>query len=160
MADFAEMTAEDAIVLSAAAAALQNAAEGGISRSALRGKDLALMCDPGDATGDAADSFRRAASTLGARVAQLPPSLTELSTPEQVQHTAQLLGRLYDGIECIGMSPDLVRRIGVAANVPVFEGLSSHDHPTALLAARLDPRRSIEDNRCAVMQAVLIAALA
>jgi len=156
MADFAAMTAADANALVAAAAALQNAADGGMTHRALHGKDLALLCN----AGDAAELFRRAASTLGARVAQLPPSLTELSTPEQVQHTARMLGRLYDGIECVGMSADLVLRIGAAAGVPVFEGLSCRNHPSAQLASRLNPRRSIDDNRCALMQAVLIAALA
>jgi hypothetical protein len=44
--------------------------------------------------------------------------------------------------------------------VPVFEAISSSRHPTARLALRLDHPPALDDRRCAVMQAVLLGALA
>jgi ornithine carbamoyltransferase len=61
-------------------------------------------------------------------------------------------------MDCIGMPPDLVHQIGVAAGVPVFEAISSSLHPTAALARQLNGGAS-DDKRCAVMQAVLVGAL-
>lgn len=158
--EFAAMSEEDASALLAAACELQGAAHSGSSRRVLRGKNLALLCSIGDANSNSALNFHRAASALGAHVAQVRPSLSEISTADQVQHIAHLLGRLYDGIECIGMSPELVRRIGAAAGIPVFEAISSRDHPTSRLASQLSERVASDANRCTVMQAVLIAALA
>ena len=123
----------------------------------LRGKNLALLCDTVDA--DGAALFQRAASQLGAQVAHLRPSLSRFSTLHEVQHTARVLGRLYDAMDCVGMPADLVLEIGAAAGVPVFEAMSSSLHPMVRLAEQLDGL-DIDDKRCAVMQAVLLGALA
>jgi ornithine carbamoyltransferase len=159
IAEFAAMSQLEASALLATARELLTPGRDGTTHRLLRGKNLALLCDGEQAIGRGAVLFQRAATGLGAKVAQLRPSLTDESTPAQVLHTASILGRLYDGIECVGMSPGLVLRIGVAADVPVFEGMSAVDHPTSLLACRLDQGIEFEDNRCAVMQAVLIGAL-
>jgi ornithine carbamoyltransferase len=157
--EFSAMSDADAGALLAAARELQTAARAGVARRVLRGKNLAMLCDDADAAGAAA-LFHRAASELGAQVAQLRPSLSERSTPEQVRDTARLLGRLYDALDCIGLPSQLVRQIGAAAGVPVFEAISSSSHPTARLATQLNGDAAPEDKRCAVMQAVLLGALA
>ena len=124
----------------------------------LRGKNLGLLCEADD-DGDAA-LFRRAAVELGAHVAHIRPSLSELSTPQEVQHTARMLGRLYDAVECQGMAPALVQQVGNDAGVPVYDGIASQDHPTARLAALLDGDAAPADNRRFVLQAVLLSTLA
>ncbi len=157
LTDFAAMSAQDTDALLALASELQNASHIGMNTRLLRGKNLALLCDSVDV--DGADLFQRAASALGAQVAHLRPSLSGFSTPQEVQHTARVLGRLYDAMDCVGMPPDLVHRIGAAAGVPVFEALSSSRHPTGQLADRLDAL-TIDDRRCAILQALLLGALA
>ncbi|MEP7299927.1 MAG: ornithine carbamoyltransferase [Caldimonas sp.] len=124
--------------------------------SLLAGKNLCLMCDSPDA--DAAILFRTAAESLGARVAHVRPSLTELSAPVVVRETARMLARLYDAIECQGMAAELVGRIGQEAGGPVFNAISSDQHPTSALAARLPQGRS-EGRRLSVLQAVLLSTI-
>ena len=140
------------------ARALQLAAEAGELRAVLRGRKFGLLCETDD-DGDAA-LFRRAAVELGAHVAHIRPSLTDLSAPQEVQHTARLLGRLYDAVECQGMAPDLVHQVGADAGVPVYDGVASQKHPTAKLANLLDGDASTLDKRCFVVQAVLLSTIA
>ena len=156
LTDFATMSGPDTGALLAFARELQNASHAGMNGRALRGKNLALLCDMVDT--DGAGLFQRAAAGLGAQVAHLRPSLSSLSTPQAVQDTARVLGRLYDAVDCVGMPPDLVRQIGAAAGVPVFEAISSSRHPTARLADQLSGA-AIDDYRCSVIQAVLLSAL-
>lgn len=135
---------------------LRDAAQAGTTQALLRGKNLGLLCEFDDA--DAA-LFRRAAVTLGAHVAHIRPSLSELSTPQQVENTARLLGRLYDAVECQGMAPALVQQMGDAAGVPVFDGVATPTHPTARLAVVLGGDRPTDADRCCVLQAVLLATI-
>ena len=157
LTDFAAMSAQDESGLVALARELLSTSHTGMAGRVLRGKNLAVLCDTVDA--DGAELFQRAASDLGAQVAHLRPSLSRFSTPQEVQHKARVLGRLYDAMDCVGMPADLVHQIGVAAGVPVFEAISSSRHPTARLADQLNGE-AIDDKRCALMQAVLLGALA
>ncbi|MEP7295277.1 MAG: ornithine carbamoyltransferase [Burkholderiales bacterium] len=155
--DFASMSPQDTAALLAHARELQQALRAGTPHRGLRGKNLGLMCDTTDDGGAAL--FQRAASALGAQVAHLRPSLSERSSPDEVSHTARVLGRLYDAVDCIGMAPGLVRSIGTHAGVPVFESIASPRHPIAKLAEQLDGDTAGDDNRCLVIQAVLLNAL-
>lgn len=137
---------------------LQSAADPGQTTSLLRGKKLALLCESED--GDDAILFRSAASALGAHVSHIRPRLTDLSGPDDFQHTARMLGRLYDGIECQGIAPELVEVIGRESGVPVYDGLASARHPTALLAAMLDAEASPARQRELILQTVLLSTLA
>ena len=148
--DFATLSAQDMSALLADARELESAARSGTTRRVLRGKNFGLLCDAVDGT-DAA-LFQRAASALGAQVAQLRPSLSELSTPQEVRHTARVLGRLYDAVDCVGMPSDLVDQIGAEAGIPVLEGISSVKHPTAGLACLLDNSATFDDRRCLVIR--------
>jgi ornithine carbamoyltransferase len=156
--DFAAMSPREMGLLLAQARGLQSASPTGGSTRALRGKNLGLLCDTADDAGAAL--FQRAATALGAQVAQLRPNLSASSTSQEVQHTARVLGRLYDAVNCVGMAPELVRCISVEAGVPVFDGLASSAHPTAALVDGLDAGSSPEDRRCFVIQAVLLNVLA
>ena len=144
------------------ARALQLAAEAGELRALLRGRKLGLLCEAdceADCDGDAA-LFRRAAVELGAHVAHIRPSLTELSTAQEVQHTARMLGRLYDAVECQGMATALVRQLRRDAGVPVYDGIASREHPSAELAESLGAGGSPADRRRFVLQAALLQTIA
>jgi len=159
LSDFAAMSAQDMNAIVVRATDLETALRDGTAQSPLRGLNLGLLCDT-DGNAEAA-LFQRAASALGAQVAHLHPKLSELSSPQEVQDTARILGRLYDAVECVGMAPALVGRIGVEAGVPVFDGIASPRHPTAWLAGLLRGGAGHEeDRRCLVIQAVLLGALA
>ena len=155
---FENMSPRDVSAVLASARTLQRAAQAGTTQPLLRGKNLGLLCEADDDL-DAA-LFRRAVVELGAHVAHIRPSLSELSTPQEVQHTARMLGRLYDAVECQGMAPALVQQVGTEAGVPVYDGIASQDHPTAKLAELLGDEASPADNRRFVLQAVLLSTIA
>ncbi len=140
------------------ARALQLAAQAGGAQALLRGRKFGLMCEVDSAT-DAA-LFRRAAVELGAHVARIQPSLTALSTAPEVLRTARMLGRLYDAVECQGMSADLVHQLSADAGVPVFDAVASQRHPTAQLDALLRGDSPALDRRRFVLQAVLLSTVA
>jgi len=150
------LSSRDAGLLLAQARALQSLFDAGQGQSLLRGKNLGLLCEPDDR--EEALRFRRAATDLGARVARIRPELSVTSSNSEVVDTGRMLGRLYDGIECIGVNADVVKCLGAAANVPVFDGISSADHPTARLAAQLAGRQS-DDRHRLMLQAILISTL-
>jgi len=152
------MSPRDLNAILAAARTLQHAAQAGAVQPLLRGKNLGLLCESQEAP-DAA-LFRRAATELGARVSHIRPTLSDTSTPQEVQHTARLLGRLYDAVECQGMASSLVQRVGDDAGVPIYDGVASPQHPTAMLADQLGGDTPAADNRRFVLQAVLINAIA
>lgn len=155
----------DAIVDSAQALLLANSQ--GQTTSALKGKQLGLMC-ANEAQSDApkgqpdssdADAFRWAATQLGAHVARIRPRLSAHSSATELRRLALMLGRLYDAVECQGMPLDLVQKIKAQAGVPVFFRLASADHPTAALADRLQGAASTRDKRGFVLQASLLRSL-
>src|SRR5665213_4496550 len=125
----------DAQTLLANARQLERAAQTMQLGHLLRGKNLALLCES-EAT-DEATLFRCAAEDLGARVAHIYPSLSKLSSSRVLQDTARTLGRLYDAVECQGLSAEIVRQIGDAAGVPIYDAIASAGHPSAGLAESL-----------------------
>lgn len=155
---FQTLSPRQANALLSHARALQQAARAGATQPLLKGKRFGLVCEAVDDP-DAA-LFHRAAAELGAQVTQVRPSLREASTPLEVTCTARMLGRLYDAVECHGMPPALVRRMGDDAGVPVYDGIASRNHPTARLAEQLDGGSSSADKRCFLLQALLLSTLA
>ncbi len=157
--DFDRMTAQAEQAVVAHALALQRAALTGPPQPLLRGKNFGLLCEAESASGEAA-MFRRAAMELGAHVAHIRASLSAFGTPQEVQHTARLLARLYDAVECQGMPSVLVYQVGLAVDMPVYDAVASQRHPTARLADLLGAESPAEDRRRFVLQAVLIGSLA
>lgn len=133
---------------------LQRARLEGTAPRLLRGKNLGLLyalpCDAAQAL------FRSAAEELGARVSTMRSSLSLESPPHEVQHTARMLGRLYDAVECQNLEPALVRQIGRHAGIPFFEGAAMQDHPAVRLAEMLGDRTSLADNQRFMVQALLL----
>ena len=155
-ANLERLSPSDSDVLLGNARLLQRAAEP--RQTLLRGKKLALLCDSEE--GADAALFREAAAELGAHVSHIRPGLSDLRQPTDLQHTARMLGRLYDGIECQGLAHDLVELVGREAGVPVYDGLASERHPTARLAALLDDGAPPGKLRQLVLQTVLLSTLA
>ena len=156
--DLAALSAQEASALLACARGLRESPAAANER-ALRGKNLCLLSatqedHPGTAL------LLQAAAGLGAHVARVRPSLSASSSADEVQHTARLLGRLYDGVACAGIPPELVRRIAADADVPVFDGIASPDHPVVRLADQLGDDTPAQDNQRLLIQALLLCTLA
>ena len=150
------LSTRDASLLLAHARALQSLIDAGQGQSLLRGKNLGLLCET-EGREDAL-RFRRAATDLGARVAQVRPDLSPASPDSEVVDTGRMLGRLYDAVECVGLDAGVVKRLSIAAKVPVFDGISSVDHPTARLATQLAWGQSDQSRRL-MLQAILLSTL-
>jgi len=123
----------------------------------LAGKHLCVLGAMTD--GRDAVAFRDAARELGAQVTALHPGQLALRTPAEVARCARLLGRLYDAVECQGVAPDLVRDLREAADIPVYGGLATDGHVTAVLADDLDIDAPTALRRRRVLQAMLVVSL-
>lgn len=137
------------------ARSLQQADASGHRQPLLRGKNLGLLCRD-DQQADAR-LFRRAAAELGARVSHVAMSLSEGSSAQEVAHTARMLGRLYDAVECQGMAGAVVQGMAAEAGVAVYDGIAMPGHPTARLADQLDRDAAPEDKRRFLLQALLLS---
>lgn len=147
----------DSAVVLAYARMLQREAVNGSPQPWLRGKNIGLL---GGLDGDpAAALFRQAAHELGAKVAQVRPFVPGTHAPVDLQHTARLLGRLYDAVEWPEASAGVRAQVQAAAGIPVYDGLGAPDHPTARLASLLAAEASVADRRRYVLQAVLLATI-
>lgn len=155
---FEHPTPRGASAVLAAAGVLCGAARAGAPRQLLLGKNLGLLSDAAD--GVEAQLFRLAATELGAKVAQIRPGLTLQSERAELLRTARLLGRLYDGVECQGLAPALVRQMARDAGVPFFDGIATCGHPSVRLAEQLDGAVPLDERRRYVVQAILLEALA
>ena len=133
---------------------LQRAALAGRTQLLLRGKNVGLLCD--DDTLPAAVLFRGAASELGAHVAHIGMSLSELSPAQEVAHTARMLGRLYDAVECQGLASALVRQIADLSGIPIYDGMALNAAQLTRLALLLGPESALGDNRRVALQALLL----
>jgi ornithine carbamoyltransferase len=166
--DFDPLSVADAEAIVDCARELLLAANKGKGDASLKGKQLALVCanevqqsDLAKADSDNSEAafFRLAATRLGAHVARIRPRLTASSSASELRRLPLMLGRLYDAVECQGMSLDLVRQIRAKAGVPVYFRLASAGHPTAALASHLDGSASLRDKRLFILQAALIRSL-
>jgi len=136
------------------ARSLQRAAAAGRVQPLLRDKNLGLLC--ADDTQAHALLFRQAASELGAHVAHIGTSQYEHSATQEVAHTARMLGRLYDAVECQGLDSALVRQMAEVAGIAVYDGLACNDQLISRLAGQLGNEAAPGDNRRFVLQALLL----
>ncbi|HEX3141959.1 MAG TPA: hypothetical protein VHQ87_18025 [Rhizobacter sp.] len=134
--------------VAAMAESLAQAAKSGHSLQALRGKNLAVLCEVSECPGLA--GFCRAAEAQGARVTHIRPSEALTPSPHGPDAVGQLLGRLYDAIDCHGLAPEVVEQLARTSGTPVFNELGCQGS-TALLNAPVDEF---------TLQALLLSALA
>ncbi|MET0519085.1 MAG: hypothetical protein ABW005_09645 [Burkholderiaceae bacterium] len=156
-APFGRFSSQDEQALLQQAASLRVAAQRRERRRPLQGRCLGLM---GSGDEQALQVFRQAALELGAHVATLSAQLDEHSSPEQIAAIGRMLGRLYDAVECQGMSPALVSQLAAATSVPVYAGLASGEHRLAGLAADWPLAVPLDDKRRWLIQAALLSSLA
>jgi len=98
----------------------------------LKGKNIALIFEK-DSTRTRC-AFEVAAFDQGAHVTYLGPTGSQMGKKESIADTARVLGRMYDGIEYRGYGQEIVEELAKHAGVPVWNGLTTEDHPTQVLA--------------------------
>lgn len=111
---------------------LKNKKRAGIKGSALAGKNIALIFEkPSTRTRCA---FTVATTDEGGNPEYLGKNDIQLGHKEDVQDTARVLGRMFDGIEFRGFSQQVVEDLAKYAGVPVWNGLTDDYHPTQVFA--------------------------
>ncbi len=103
----------------------------------LLGRNVALLADANDGT---APTFDRAVRELGGTVTLLDARAWQSSAGGQLADAARMLGRLYDAVDCCGLTPTLLETIDAHCGVPVFNGLASAEHPLRAIGALLTMR--------------------
>lgn len=114
------------------AADLKAKKKAGIPHDTLRGKNIALIFEKSSTRTRCA--FEVAAFDLGMHATYLDPSGSQIGKKESISDTAQVLGRMYDGIEYRGFGQNIVANLAKYAGVPVWNGLTTEFHPTQVLA--------------------------
>ncbi|GAA5167203.1 MULTISPECIES: ornithine carbamoyltransferase [Amycolatopsis] len=104
----------------------------------LAGRTIALVFEKSSTR--TLSAFEVAAYDEGAQVTYLGPGDSHLGHKESVRDTAQVLGRMFDGIEFRGSAQEAVETLGAYAGVPVWNGLTDQWHPTQMLADMLTMR--------------------
>lgn len=144
-----------------AARLLQAAFLQGAPAARLKGNKLGMLCGgDGEDSAAARSLFERAGTELGAHVATIRSALPPGGDAAEIRHTAQVLGRLYDAVECLGLAPETVRQLGRDAGIPVYDAASGATHPTSRIAAQLGGPTAPADNRRFVLQALLLGSIA
>ncbi len=144
--------------LLACARRLLQAQRSGEPLRALRGRNLCLLCEPGDSEGP--ELFRAACNELGARVATIHPSADWRNAPQEVvAQTALVLGRLYDAVECQGLAPETIAHLRANAGVPVLDAAALPDHPSSTLSVQLGPELPLAERRRYLLEATILEAL-
>jgi ornithine carbamoyltransferase len=98
----------------------------------LAGRTIALVFEKSSTRTRCA--FEVAAHEQGAHVTYLGPEGSHIGREESIADTAQVLGRMFDGIEFRGFAQDTVEQLADYAGVPVWNGLTDSWHPTQMLA--------------------------
>jgi ornithine carbamoyltransferase len=148
------VSGEERNLLDQARALRQAAAEGRL-QPLLRGKHLCLLCD--DDSLPAARLFCQAATELGAKVTHIGMSLNAHSDAQEVEHTARVLGRLYDAVECQGLDSALVQQMARAAGIAVYDALAAKDPRIGRIAELLaDDGGTGDDTHRIALQALLL----
>jgi ornithine carbamoyltransferase len=111
---------------------LKRAKYAGTETQTLKGKNIALIFEKSSTRTRCA--FEVGALDQGAHVTYLGPTGTQIGKKESVADTARVLGRMYDGIEYRGYGQEIVEELAKYAGVPVWNGLTTEDHPTQILA--------------------------
>ncbi|AKA70111.1 ornithine carbamoyltransferase [Clostridium scatologenes] len=111
---------------------LKRAKYTGTEKQTLKGKNIVLLFEK-DSTRTRC-SFEVGALDQGAHVTYLGPTGSQMGKKESIADTARVLGRMYDGIEYRGFDQSVVDTLAKYAGVPVWNGLTTQDHPTQILA--------------------------
>ena len=127
-----DFSPEEIAELLALSAELKAKKKAGIPHDTLHGKNIALIFEKASTRTRCA--FEVAAFDLGMHATYLDPSGSQIGKKESTSDTAQVLGRMYDGIEYRGYAQSIVEELAKYAGVPVWNGLTTEFHPTQILA--------------------------
>ncbi len=127
-----DFTPEEIAGLLALSAELKAKKKAGIPHDTLHGKNVALIFEKASTRTRCA--FEVAAFDLGMHTTYLDPTGSQIGKKESISDTAQVLGRMYDGIEYRGYGQSIVEELAKYAGVPVWNGLTTEFHPTQILA--------------------------
>ena len=127
-----DFTPEEIAGLLDLSAELKSKKKAGIPHDTLHGKNIALIFEKASTRTRCA--FEVAAFDLGMHTTYLDPSGSQIGKKESTSDTAQVLGRMYDGIEYRGYGQSIVEELAKYAGVPVWNGLTTEFHPTQILA--------------------------
>ena len=127
-----DFTPEEIADLLALSAELKAKKKDGVPHDLLRGKNIALIFEKASTRTRCA--FEVAAFDLGMHATYLDPTGSQIGKKESISDTAQVLGRMYDGIEYRGYAQSIVEELAKYAGVPVWNGLTTEFHPTQILA--------------------------
>ena len=127
-----DFTPEEIHGLLSLAADLKAKKKAGIPHRLCEGKNIALIFEKTSTRTRCA--FEVAASDLGMYAVYLDPSASQIGKKESIADTAQVLGRMFDGIEYRGFAQERVEALAKYAGVPVWNGLTNEYHPTQILA--------------------------
>ena len=136
-----DYTREEILYLLDLAADLKKKKKQGISVDVLRGRNIALIFEKTSTRTRCA--FEVAAHDLGMGTTYLDPSGSQIGKKESIADTAQVLGRMFDGIEYRGFGQKIVEELAEYAGVPVWNGLTYDFHPTHMLADMLTIREHL-----------------
>ena len=114
------------------AAELKAQKKAGIPHRLHEGKNVALIFEKTSTRTRC--SFEVAAADLGMHPVYLDPKSSQIGKKESVADTAQVLGRMFDGIEYRGYEQQIVEDLAKYSGVRVWNGLTNEFHPTQILA--------------------------
>lgn len=114
------------------AADLKQKKKNEIPHKLCEGKSIALIFEKTSTRTRCA--FEVAANDLGMHPVYLDPKSSQIGKKESIADTAQVLGRMFDGIEYRGYGQEIVEELAGFAGVPVWNGLTNEFHPTQILA--------------------------
>jgi len=130
-----DFTTDEINALINLAAELKAKKKAGIPHRLCEGKNIALIFEKTSTRTRCA--FEVAAADLGMTAVYLDASGSQIGKKESIADTAQVLGRMFDGIEYRGFGQDRVEALAKYAGVPVWNGLTNEYHPTQILADML-----------------------
>ena len=127
-----DYTPEEIAYLVDLAAELKAKKKAGVLHDVLRGKNVALIFEKTSTRTRC--SFEVAAHDLGMGSTYLDPTGSQIGKKESIADTAQVLCRMFDGIEYRGYGQEIVNELAKYSTVPVWNGLTNEFHPTQILA--------------------------
>ncbi len=137
-----DYTKEEIIYLLDLAADYKQKKKKGILTDTLRGKNVALIFEKTSTRTRC--SFEVAAHDLGMGSTYLDPKASQIGKKESIADTAQVLSRMFDGIEYRGFGQEIVEELAKYSSVPVWNGLTNEYHPTQMLADMLTIRENFK----------------
>jgi ornithine carbamoyltransferase len=127
-----DYTPEEILYLLDLAAMLKEKKHKGEVHDVLRGRNVALIFEKTSTRTRC--SFEVGAHDLGMGTTYLDPKASQIGTKESIIDTANVLGRMFEGIEYRGFEQQKVEDLAKYAGVPVWNGLTNEFHPTQMLA--------------------------